>query len=95
MPEDLPLLLTCLAVAVPVGLVVGLAMRLCFPSTCKRYATWANGLPWWQWALNAAFFMLMALAQVGRGWYSFAVLFAMFGVLQLVALVTKSRAITK
>ena len=88
MPEDLPLLLKVLAVAIPISLVGGLTLRFRFPRLCEQYRAWATSRiasrRWWVFVLYAAFFLLMASAQFCRHWFSFAALFAAFAVFELV-----------
>ncbi len=76
MPEDFPLLMKCLAIALPVGLIGGLVLRLRFPHLAGRWAAYRRSLPWWHYAIYTGFFALLAFAQVGRGWWSFMVLFS-------------------
>jgi hypothetical protein len=95
MPDDLPLFLKCVAVAVPVGLILGFALRLRCPHLCERYAAWAAARlasrPWWVFVLYAAFFLLLTSAQVSRRWYIFAGFSAALAALELILMARTRR----
>jgi hypothetical protein len=86
MPNDLSLLLLTFVPGALVGLGLGIALRHYRPCLCDRYAAWSLTVPWWFFAAGAMFFALMSVYQVNDGWWSFAVVFAAFGVLDLVAM---------
>jgi hypothetical protein len=86
MPPDLPLLLWCVIPAAVVGLAIGAVFRYFRPPFIKRLAARSATFHWWYFATFAAFFVLLTTLQIFRGWWSFAVLFGCFALLEIVAM---------
>ncbi len=86
MSDDLRFLVLCVAVATPVGVAVGLYLRLRHARLGERYAAWSAALPWWFFAAGAAFFVYLATLQVESGRRWFAAAFMSFAALDLVAM---------
>jgi len=61
MDEDLKVILIILALALPVGAIVGIYLRKKKPEWCKSALKSALRLKWWFYALAALMFLVMAI----------------------------------
>lgn len=88
MSEELRTLLVLLAVAIPIGLAVGIGLRKLRPDLCKRYAKFCLGGQWKLFAFGFLLFGFLAAMSFMTGRAYFGALFIAFSGLQLFALLT-------
>lgn len=85
MPDGLRELLVMVAICVPVGLAIGIALRKLGPGLCKVYAKFLMNGHWWIYALGAALFAVMATASFASGRSYRGAFFLTFFVLEVFA----------
>jgi NhaP-type Na+/H+ or K+/H+ antiporter len=84
--QDLSLFLWLLIPGLLVGAVIGLLLRRYGTAWCRRYAQWTAALPAWAYACFTVFFVMLAASQFTIGRPTFGTGFAVFAVVELVAM---------
>jgi len=83
MNDELKMLLLCLAIAAPVGVIVGIAARMLTPTWCKGFSKFSHK----KWPFLFYFIVMAAFAAIcflyGNPLYG-GIFFSLFAVLQLV-----------
>jgi len=86
MSDDLRALLLILAVAVPVGLAAGIALRKLRPEWCKRYAKFSLNRRWKLFAFGTILFAVLGVLSFAQGRPYFGACLVSFSGLELYAL---------
>ena len=87
MNEELRELLVILAKALPVGLILGIAMRKLFPQGSKRWAKFCLSRQWKLFAFGVVMFGVLAVSSFWIGRPFFGLFFVIFAVFELYALI--------
>jgi hypothetical protein len=94
MSNELRQLLLILAIAFPLGVLLGLVSRLLYPENVKKYAAYSVTRTWRFWLFGCAMFFALAISQIAIGHFWFGGLFGFFLMLQLYCLVQSLRTST-
>ena len=87
MSEELITLLIILATCIPLGLLLGIALRKARPTWCKSYAKSCMNRKWWLFAFGVLMFLGLSIGSFAQGRPYFGVLFLLFVCLEAFALV--------
>ena len=87
MNEELITLLIIFATCIPIGLLVGFAVRKTKPTWCKSYAKFCMNRKWWLFAFVILMFLGLSIMSFSQGRRYFGIFFLLFvclGVFELV-----------
>lgn len=87
MSEEFRHLLIIVAVCVPTGLALGIAIRKTRPNWCKSYARFCMNRKWWLFAFGIVMFLGASIMTFASGRRYHAALFLLFACLNVFALV--------
>ncbi len=85
MSDELRRLLLILAISLPAGLVIGIALRKLFPAWCKRYAKFCRNRQWKLFAFGVLLFGVMGIVSFLQNMPYFGVFFLIFCLFELYA----------
>ena len=88
MPEDLELVLIIIGAGVPIGLILGIAIRKLKPAWSKRWTKFSINRPWKILLFAVILFSALSVFEFLDGRPYFGAFFAAFAALELIALLT-------
>jgi hypothetical protein len=94
MSNELRQLLLILAISLPFGLLLGLAIRLLYPEGTKKYAAYSVTRTWRFWLFGCVLFFVLTIFAIAVGLFWFAGVFSFFLVLELYCLLQSLRTTT-
>jgi ATP-dependent Clp protease protease subunit len=87
MSEDLKALLTIIAISLPVGLTIGIALRKLKPNWCKKYAKFCLNRQWKVFFLGVVLFGVISIHCFVINWFYFGIFFLLACLLEAFALI--------
>jgi uncharacterized membrane protein len=78
MNEEMISLLNGIAVAIPIGLLLGIVLRKMTPSWCKSYTKFCMNRKWWLFLFGTVGFLAMAIMSFANDTPYFGVFFLLF-----------------
>ncbi len=73
-----------LLVAIPVGIIAGVALRKLKPEWCKNYAKFSMHRKWWLFLLGFVLFVVMAYRSFASDDIPYGIYFSLFALFELV-----------